>query len=96
MPKGILKGEFRNADQRARHISRRYSYSLSDQHAADRRPRQANRAHRRDRPRRDFTAEIHRGFLELLTMSQKSPGDLPGLLLVSDLSPPPWLHGAAR
>src|ERR1700728_3865563 len=89
MPKGILKGEFRNAHQRARHVSRRYSYSLSDQHAADRRSRQANRAYRRDHSRRDFTIEIHRGFLERLTMSQqKAPATCRGFRLRDVLRAP--------
>src|SRR6202043_2856008 len=67
-----------DACQCADHVSGRYSHSLPDQPVADRRPRQADRACRRDHPRRDLVAEIYRGVLARSLAYKKSPGEYRG------------------
>src|SRR5258705_3793026 len=78
---GFLESFWRIPDayRRTYYISCCYSDSLSDQPVADRWPRQANRARRRDHSRRDFTAEIHRGILSLLVAPDKKAPAGPGL-----------------
>src|SRR4030081_2542185 len=71
-------GEIEDDCQCPDYISRRYSHPLSDQHAANRRPSQADRARRGDHPRRTVAAEVHCGVLKPIRAANESPGEFAG------------------
>ena len=84
----------RHAHKRAGDLSGRYSDFISREPAADRWPRQANRADHRDHSRRLVAAQIYRSVLALPAFrifTTKSPGNdrgfLVGVLGIFRLSP---------
>ena len=80
------------------HVSCRYSRPVSDQYAAARRPRQADRARRGHHPRRHFAAEIYRGVLDRRRLTHKKPRRCAGAFIgqISDADQPAALASRRR